>query len=562
MPSRRLSRVALGAALLLALAPAGGASLRAQPGAGGAGAYHPGIDVLDYEFSVDLPEIGSGIEGRAVITLRRVAPTDTLRLDLVALRVDSVLVNGRPVAFGRDSLRLRVPLPAAGDSLTVAVRYGGAPRDGLIVSIDPQGRWLGFGDNWPNRARHWLPTVDHPSDKATVTWVVRAPADRRVVANGALTEEMPITAGATRYAGSGYTLGTPRALTRWRMARPIPTYLMVIAVAPLAYYDLGATACGAGGSTGCVRQTVYASPEMRDFLPGPFARAGAIVEFIAGKVGPFPYERLAHVQSSTRFGGMENATAIFYSDKAFRQRTLGTGLVAHETAHQWFGDAVTARDWSHLWLSEGFASYFEQLWVAHSLGETAFHDGMRELRDEIAASKLTASRPVVDTAQRDPMALLNTNSYQKGVWVLHMLRQQVGDSAFYAGIRSYYAKYRDATATTDDLRREMEEAAGAPLGWFFDQWLRRPGMPELTVKWKYEAKARRLTLDVAQSPRYAPYRFPLTVAVVAADGSERRVTVEVPMLRKARIVLPVEVDTPRRVTFDPDVALLATFITR
>ncbi|HVE79267.1 MAG TPA: M1 family metallopeptidase [Gemmatimonadaceae bacterium] len=551
-----MSRLALATAvLLLATAPLG-----AQPGAGAAASYHPGVDVVDYEFSLDLPDIGSGLEGRAVISLRRVAPTDTLRLDLVALRVDSVLVNGRPVAFARDSSRLRVPLPAAGDSLAVTVRYGGSPRDGLIVTLDPQGRWLGFGDNWPNRARHWLPTVDHPSDKATVTWIVRAPADRRVVANGVLAEETPITGGSARYAGSGYTLGAARTLTRWRMARPIPSYLMVIAAAPLAYYDLGATACGAGGSTTCVRQMVYAAPELRDFLPGPFARAGAIVEFIAGKVGPFPYERLAHLQSSTRFGGMENATAIFYSDKAFRQRTLGTGLVAHETAHQWFGDAVTEREWGHLWLSEGFASYFEQLWVAHSLGETAFRDGMRELRDEIAASKVTPLRPVIDTAQRDLMALLNTNSYQKGAWVLHMLRHQVGDSAFFTGVRSYYAKYRDATATTDDLRREMEGAAGEPLGWFFDQWLRRPGMAEVAVKWKHDARGRRTTIEVVQSARYAPYRFPLTVAVVVADGSEQRVTVEVPMLRKARIVLPVELDgPPRRLVFDPDVALLATF---
>lgn len=524
----------------------------------GSQTYRPGIDVLHYELSLDLPESGNAIEGRAVLTLRRLAPVDSLTLDLIALRVDSVLVEGRPVAFRRDPATLRIPLPpGSGDTLRVAVRYGGEPQDGLIIRTDSLGRWTAFGDNWPNRGRHWIPSVDHPSDKATVTWIVHAPSHLRVVANGVLEEETPLHAG-TRTNGD-----QPRTLTRWSISRPIPVYLMVIGAAPLAYYDLGRTACMVAELPGCVPQSVYVLPEVRDFLPGPFAQAAAIVEFFGLLVGPYPYEKLAHVQSLTRFGGMENATAIFYSDRAFREGTLDVGLVAHEAAHQWFGNSATAREWGHLWLSEGFATYFTQLWLQHSEGEDAFRRSMAELRREILESGDTRQRPVLDTLEADYLKLLNTNSYQKGGWVLHMLRAQVGDSAFFDAIRAYYAAHRHSTALTADLQREFERASGQPLGWFFEQWLRRPGHAELTTRWRHDPRQRRVVLEIEQGRRFAPYRFPLVVEVRDAAGATHRATVAVEGRRTQRITLPIELDqAPQEVVFDPEVQLLATFTRR
>lgn len=509
-----------------------------------------GIDILDYDLTLDLPEHGRAIEGRAVLTVRRTAPADTLRLDLLALRVDSVLVNDHPVDFRRDSETVRVPLPpGSGDTLRVTVRYGGEPNDGLIIRTDSLGRWTGFGDNWPDRGRNWIPSVDHPGDKATVTWTVRAPAGRRVIANGVLEVETPL-------GGAG---AEARTLTRWRESRPIPVYLMVIAAAPLAYYDLGRTACGLSELPGCVPQSVYTAPEQRDFMPGPFAEAGRIVELFSRLVGPFPYEKLAHLQSSTRFGGMENASAIFYSDGAFRRRTMSVGLIAHETAHQWFGDAVTEAEWAHVWLSEGFATYFAELYRQHTAGDSAFRRGMANLRAEIIRdSVVTAHRPVIDSAQTDLLKLLNTNSYQKGAWMLHMLRREVGDSAFFRGLRSYVATYRHGNALTDDLRREIERASGKELAWFFDQWLRRPGYPVLTPSWRYDASQRRVLLEISQGSRFAPFRFPLTVAIADASGAIRRATVQVAAQPTQRITIPLALNAaPRSVTFDPDVDLLA-----
>jgi len=309
--------------------------------------YRPGVDVLSYDLSLDLPRSGNVIRGLATLAVRHTTRLDTLVLDLVRLTVDSVRSDGARVAFTRTPNEIHIPFhPNGKHAVQIEVAYHGAVEDGLIVRTDSAGRWTGFGDNWPNRARYWIPSVDHPSDKATVSWTVTAPAERTVVANGVLVDRTTLPDGRVR--------------TRWRESHPIAVYLMVIAAAPLVEYSLGNTACGYATAAGdgsardansCVKQFVYVAPEQRPFLPGPFARVGEIVQLFAHLVGPFPYEKLAHLQSSTRFGGMENASAIFYADGGFRRGTMRDGVVAHETAHQWFGDAVTERDWPHLWLS-------------------------------------------------------------------------------------------------------------------------------------------------------------------------------------------------------------------
>jgi aminopeptidase N len=524
----------------------------------GAREYRPGFDVLDYDLTLDLPDSGRAIRGAAVLTVRRTAGgargarTDTLTLDLVGLRVTGVAVNGRNVAFARTPATIRVPLPAGDlDTLRVAVNYGGEVRDGLVIRTDAEGRWTAFGDNWPNRARHWIPSIDHPSDKATVSWTVRAPPGRVVVANG---RQLPLGRMRVGYAET--------RTSRWREDRPIPTYAMVIAAAPLVRHDLGAAACGLAELDRCVEQSVYTAPEAGAYMPGPFATALAIVDWMARLVGPFPYEKLAHVQSSTIYGGMENASAIFYDDRLFRDRTMSVGLIAHETAHQWFGDAVTEREWSHLWLSEGFATYFSALWTEHAQGDSAFRAQMAATRARILAdSSAVPRRPVIDTIETNLVALLNANSYQKGAWTLHMLRRVVGDSAFFRGIRQYYGAHRHGTALTDDLRRAVEATSGQQLDWFFDQWLRRPGYPTPVLTWDYDSTAARVTVTVDQArSRFGAYRFPLTLAVHDASGGVRKASIDVTAQPRTTVQLPlVVVARPSRVAPDPDVDLLARF---
>jgi len=513
--------------------------------------YRPGIDVLDYAFVIELPDTGATIKGDATITMRRVARVDTLVLDLRQLAVQRVTRDDRTSKFIRTDSTIRVPLPRGSTGrFRIRVLYSGKVTDGLIARRDSARRWTWFGDNWPNRARFWIPTVDHPSDKATVTWTVRAPRGRTVIANGTLVSTT--TVGRGRRA---------RTTTRWRESKPISPYMMVIGAGPLTKVDLGDTACGLAETTKCVPQSIYVLPEVKKTMPGSFARAGDIVRFFATRVGPFPYEKLAHVESATRFGGMENATAIFYADQLFRRNTLGEGIIAHETAHQWFGDAVTEREWSHLWLSEGFATYFAALWTQEAHGDSAFHAEMSRTRDEILADTVAvATRPVIDTVTTELLALLNTNSYQKGGFVLHMLRSELGDSAFFRGLRDYYAKHKHSTALTSDLRESLEATSGRRLTSFFDQWLQRPGYPDVEVTWSDSALTS-LSIGVTQTPRFGLYEFPLRLALVAPNGDVRRVQISVPAEPVTRVLLPVT-GSVERIEADPDVQLLARITVR
>jgi aminopeptidase N len=184
---------------------------------------------------------------------------------------------------------------------------------------------------------------------------------------------------------------------------------------------------------------------------------------------------------------------------------------------------------------------------------------MSGIREEVLNDRESVpTRPVIDTTQRNLLALLDRNSYQKGAFVLHMLRHQVGDSAFFSALRAYYAAHRDGTALTDDLRVAMEQASGQQLGWFFDEWLRRPGYIEASVTWSYDPSSHQISLDVVQGGRYGAFRFPLTVAVREGDGVVRRETVAVPAARESHLVLPDRfASTPRALETDPDVELLA-----
>ena len=433
-----------------------------------------GIHVMDYAVSIDLPDSGSSINGDATLTVERTGTVDTLTLDLRKLRVSRVTINDRSTKFARTDSTIGIPLTRSlGPSFKVRVVYAGAVTDGLIAHKDSAGRWTYFGDNWPNRARYWIPSIDRPSEKATISWTVTAPVGQTIVANGALVESRNLPMAQRR-----------RVLSRWRESKPITPYLMVIAAAPLVRLDLGETACGLAELSRCVPQSVYVAPEQSRILPGAFSRAGDIVQFYASRVGPFPYEKLAHLQSETRYGGMENATAIFYADALFRRNGVSEGLIAHETAHQWFGDAVTERLWPHLWLSEGFATYFAALWTQHAHGDSAFRAEMERSRSYILNdTSAVVKRPVIDTLETDLVALLNNNSYAKGGFVLHMLRSELGDSAFFAGIRDYYAKHKHGTALTADLQAGVGTRLGTESPGFLRSMAapaRVPGSQRLT----------------------------------------------------------------------------------
>ena len=539
--------------IVLAGTALAGLSAHAQPVPSRTGGSRPGIDVLQYTFRIEFPATAFPDTLRFVATTlaKRTAAARSLSLDLVAsMRVDSVQVDTRSTPFTRSGDSVSVVFAdGVADTVRVAVYYHGYPGTGLEIRRDSTLGWTAFGDNFPNLARQWLAVVDHPSDKALVEWDVVAPVTHRVIANGELLEESALLGP-----------GSVRMMrTRWHTVRPIYTALMVIGVAPFAVVELGGTACGSGELPGCVRQSVWTLPKQRPNMPGHFARAGDIVALFSRLAGPFPYEKLAHVASTTRFGGMENASAIFYAGQLFDAGSPEESLIAHETAHQWFGDAVTEREWPHVWLSEGFATYFAALWTQSAHGDSAFRADLRGMRTRVLKSPITVEKPVIDESLDDLRRVLNSNVYQKAGFVLHMLRAEIGDSAFFGGIRAYYAAHRHSNAMTADLQQEFERTARRPLDWFFDQWMRRPGFAELRPSWKWDAARRKMVVTVAQGTRFPPYRISLAVDVTDASGATKRVRITVPATATSSIDIPIPLSAaPQTVVFDADDSLLGT----
>lgn len=557
--ARVLARSALGA--LGALGTMGVAHPAAAQAVVSASPPDPRQPMVErYEYTITLPDTGAHIAVSALVRLASYPTVDTVIFDLddamqvtnVVFMCDDELEQAR---WSREPGRLLVPVrDRSGGAVRhpwtqtncIRIVYDGVPTDGLIIGADARGRWQAFGDNFPNRARHWLVSQDHPSRKAKVTFRVVAPVDRAVVGNGALVEEGLDSRG--------------RRVTTWREDRPIPTYGMVIAAGPLAMLDLGRTACGLAEDGGCVPQAVWFANDVRAFMPGEFARAGQIVEFFARTIGPYPYEKLGHLQSSTRYGGMENPSAIFYFDRGFRRAGgIDDGLIAHETAHQWFGDAVTEREWAHLWLSEGFATFFAALWAQQARGDTAYARELADMRTAVLRAPIVATHAVIDSVEVDPNKLLNENSYPKGGLVLAMLRDELGDSAFFGGLRRYYAAHRHGNALTQDVQAALEAAAGRPLGWFFDQWLRRPGWAQLRTAFTWDAAAHRVTLRVEQDARFGAYRLTLPIELEFADGSKRVERVAVDAVPSQSVVLPSSfTSAPVAVRCAPSQRLLAT----
>jgi aminopeptidase N len=297
-------------------------------------------------------------------------------------------------------------------------------------------------------------------------------------------------------------------------------------------------------------------PEDVEKAAPSFRRAAEMVDWFTETIGPYPFEKLANVQSATRFGGMENASAIFYSERGIASGRSIEGTVSHEIAHQWFGDAVTEADWHHLWLSEGFATYFGALFFEAADGVEDFRGRMEQSRQRVLGSADT-DRPIVDEEETDLFALLNDNNYPKGGWVLHMLRGLIGDEAFFAGIRAYYARHVHSAVLSEDFRAVMEEASGRELDWFFEQWLHAPGYPtfEVATEWAAASGGSGGTLTVRvrqiQKDAWPTFRVPIELMVVQ-DGREHRSRVEVSGRETVlRVDLPGRA-APSRVGLDPD----------
>jgi len=516
---------------------------------------NPDVDVQHYRFELELSDNTDEIKCTATIQiLLKKKDITSIRLDLAGVNagkgmaVEKVLqsLSGgeaiRPYTHSANQLVINLD-HASGEkeSVILIIVYKGVPATGLHIGNNKYNERTFFSDNWPDLAKNWLPVVDHVYDKATCEFIVKAPVRYQVVSNGLKVEETSLDSGTK--------------VTHWRQSVPLSPWLYVLGVAEFAvqYVD---------PFEGKSIQT-WVFHQDRDAGFSDFGEPTKdVLNFYSDYVGPFAYEKLANIQASSVAGGMEAASAILYNEKS----VTGGGswrwkkVVIHEIAHQWFGCAVTEYDWDDVWLSEGFATFFTALFMEHAYGNDRFIEEMKLERKQVF-DYLSGKQdePVIHKDLSDMSKVTSPLTYQKGSWILHMLRDKIGEEKFKAGIQNYYRKYMNVTATTDDFRYEMELASGVDLTVFFSQWLNQPGHPKLKGSWNYNAKTKTVEIEISQKQNTGTIDFPVEVGIYAKAGASRKIRSMIPGAVATRFSFPVE-SKPDSVVLDPRTVLLAEWV--
>ena len=463
------------------------------------------IDIKHYVFNLSLSDADNEITGTTLVTLNfKEAGMQNFRLDFInkttarkdkGMVVDAVSVNNAAVNYTHQNDELIISLPAPStknQTLTFTIQYHGVPFDGLRIGNTKLGDRSFFNENWPNRGRHWLPIVDHPYDKASSEFIVKAPSHYKVVSNGLLLEESE--------------LGNSTRLTHWKQSVPVSSWLFVLGVADFAvkYVD------EFRGKS--IQTWVYAKNREAGFydFDEPTKK---VLEFYSNYVGPYAYEKLANIQTPSVNGGMETSSAIFYGeDLVTGKRDERTrNVVIHEIAHQWFGNAITETTWDDAWLSEGFATFFTLLFIEDEYGKEEYIKGIIKARKSVYDMSVKMPNfSIVSERTAEKEDVTSGITYQKGAWVIHMLRDLIGEKNFKKGIQNYYAKYFNANTTTDEFRAEMEKVSGKDLKLFFKQWLYQPINPTINANWTYNASTKKLQIRLNQAQQFL-YNVPVEI---------------------------------------------------
>lgn len=418
-----------------------------------------GYDVISYDLGIAWDPANTNLDGETTIVATATQNLGSFNLDLFQLVVQDVTVDGQEAAFSQSEGEVVVvpttPI-AEGSSFTAVINYSGTPREGGgIASSEPSG-WHVLPDfiyvlGEPIAASTFHPANDHPSDKATFTYRITAPTGQTAIAVGTLQD----------------TVDNGDGTTTWFYAQPFPqtTYLTTIMIGPFEVREAGTSASGVR-----VRNVFYS--DLADDAEPVFARQADMIDAFEPLFGPYPFDVYGSAVVNDFVGGaLETQTLSVFGSDIVGFSAFAEPIVAHELAHQWFGNAVSVERWEDLWLNEGFASYSEALWEEAKDPNFSYQEWIVELTTFGGQLDSPVHRPPIDD-------LFSNSVYLRGALTLHALRLEIGDEAFFDLLRTWVETYSGGNARTADFEAMAEEISGQDLDRLFDTWLRTEGLPE------------------------------------------------------------------------------------
>jgi aminopeptidase N len=508
---------------------------------------------LTLELQVQIDE--KQVTGSATLDFERVShDATTLILDAIAFEIHQVEIeDGKGVKaaqFSYDGEQIEISIPRRTKAGRVRIGYTAEPRSGLYflapdaqVKDRPLQVWSQCQDE---EARHWFPCHDKPHVKMTAEFKITVPSRFSVLCNGELLSE---TKSVDKNRASSAKRRTSSLTTfHYKLDKKLPSYLVTLVVGEFDRIS-DRTAKLASGRE--IPVSYWVPKGQIGDGKRAFDRTPEMIELFSQLTGvEYPYSRYTQVVvSDFIFGGMENTTATtmyehILLDQRAAQDIESHSLVAHELAHQWFGDWVTCRDWPHAWLNEGFATYFEQVEREHRLGRDEYLLGVEsDVAAYLAEAGGRYSRPVVCHDYAEPIDLFDRHLYEKGALILHLLRNELGDKVFWSAVQGYLNRHGAEHVTTTDLRNALEQASGSSLERFFDEWLLQPGHPVVQVRGSYSDG--QLSVRFEQTQDRSPFALQFEIEVMDAGGQvqihrvagdTKHTTLCVPLSRRPKYV--------------------------
>jgi aminopeptidase N len=480
------------------------------------------LEHLDLDIEVGLAE--KKISATARLDFSRRSPdAKELELDAVGFELTRVRIDTgkglKPAEHHYDGDRITISVSPRAKSGRIEITYEASPKRGLyflapdkFVKDRPVQMWSQCQDE---DARHFIPCHDKPHTKMTTSVTVHVPRGKVALSNGEL-----VSKKAPR--------GKKTWTYRYEMRDPMPSYLVTLVVGD---FDVIEDRPVARKGRESVPVVYYAPKGRRGDVRRAFGETPRMIELFGRLTGvPFPWSRYSQVVvKDFIFGGMENTTATtMYEHVLFDERAAAditsNDLVAHELAHQWFGDYVTCRDWSHAWLNEGFATYFEHVEREDRLGIDEYEYGVHgDVMSYLGEAGGRYMRAIVCRDYEEPIDLFDRHLYEKGGLVLHMLRRDLGDELFWKGVNLYLTRHGGGIVETNDLQRAFEDVSGRSYEQFFDQWVYRPGHPVIKAQVGYERGQLNVKVRQTQKSGDVPlFAFPLEIEVATKGGKTHR----------------------------------------